>query len=304
MDFAGLELYDCAVRSHGAAARLVIGTIIILATFTSHLPLASAAGQLPLETDDPYSPCYGVLDAAVAYDADLDAGRGRSGWQRSLYMSAPLVELDYGITDRIEGRFINDVPVNTGPTRGGTAAGYGDTWVGAKWRFVDQPSIDDMYRCHPPQSQARWGLQSPVSISIFPQFSLPTTSDSKELGDGAYSMYLPLDIARERGPLTIIGEIAWDWQFHQKSSSNAFELGTAFYYVLNRRWTLLGEQRETLPTAGHGTAQWLFNLGASYGVNNRLTLFSSMGGLIPATKREYQTDYMFMIGFDVLIPVL
>ncbi|MGH7988013.1 MAG: hypothetical protein ACREQX_17250 [Candidatus Binataceae bacterium] len=290
--------------STGAAARSVIGAIIILASITSHLPLASAAGQLPLETDDPYSPCYGVLDASVAYDADLDAGKERRGWRRSFYMSAPLVELDYGITDRIEGRFIGDVPVNTGPSRGGTAAGYGDAWLGAKWRFLDQPSIDDVYHCEPPQSEARGGLEGPVSVSIFPQFSFPTASDSEELGQGSYSMYLPLDIARERGPLTFVGEIAWDWQFHQKSSANAFELGTAFYYVLDHRWTLLGEQREILPTAGHGTAQWLFNLGASYGLNPRVTLFGSMGGLIPATERAYQTDYMFMLGFDVLIPVL
>jgi hypothetical protein len=145
-------------------------------------------GQLPLVSEDPSSPCASALETSIAYAMDLvGPGHDQLGQQEfrsRLDMAAPLVQFNYGITDRIQGRVSGEIPVTTvAPNSGGLATGFGDVSTGFKYRFMDQiDGLEYEDTCDPPQNEASYGLAGPVSISIFPQFSFPIGSASHGLG--------------------------------------------------------------------------------------------------------------------------
>jgi hypothetical protein len=269
---------------------------------------ALAAGQLPLATDDPYSPCQGTLDSAVAYGLDLiGPGREEPGQQRvrsHIDMLAPEVQLNYGITPRLQGRVQGELPLTTVSPNGSAAAGFGDLGAGLKYRFMDQiDGPESEGTCAPEQSEDPYGLEGPVSVSIFPQFSFPTGSSRKALGLGQYSLFLPLDVGRQFGSLIVIGEVAFWWNYRERSTPNELELGIAAYYTLSSRWEVLGEQRVNTQTVGHGTAQWLMNLGAQYQLNDYIGFFGSIGTAASATLRVPQSSFTSLIGVDITLPL-
>ena len=270
---------------------------------------AVAFGQLPLISEDPSSPCEATLDTAIAYSMDLvGQGRDSAGQQKfrsHLEMSAPLVQVNYGITDRIQGRVAGEIPLTTvSPNSGGLAAGFGDVSTGLKYRFMDQ--IDGFEygdACDPPQSEASYGLRGPVSLSIFPQFSFPTGSQRRGLGSGEYSLEIPVDVAREIGNLYLIGEGDFVWNYHDRQSPNEMQAGLAAYYSLSSRWELLGEQRVNFATSGRGATLWLMNLGSQYQINRHLTLFGAVGTSIAATSTLAASEFMTITGIDIAIPI-
>src|SRR5581483_9890121 len=90
-------------RSHRTA--IVLALAIAVAAFAPATP-AFAFGQLPLISEDPSSPCQSTLDSAIAYSMDfVGSSRDSFGQQQSrghLDMAAPLVQINYGITDRLQ----------------------------------------------------------------------------------------------------------------------------------------------------------------------------------------------------------
>jgi Putative MetA-pathway of phenol degradation len=270
---------------------------------------AFASGQLPLDTEDPYSPCQGTLDSAVAYGADLTGpGREQLGEQKfrsHVDMVVPEVQLNYGLTPRLQGRVEGEVPLTTVAPNGSTEAGFGDFSAGMKYRFMDEDDDDAPESdgtCDPDQSEDPYGLDGPVSVSVFPQFTFPTGSYRDGLGLGQYSLFIPLDVARQFGRLTLIGEAAFLWNYHERSEPNEVELGIGAYYALTSKFDLLGEQRFNIQTVGAGSAQWLMNLGAEYQLNDNLGIFGSVGTGISATLRVPQTSFTSLIGVDITLP--
>lgn len=151
---------------------------------------AFAFGQLPLASEDPSSPCAATIDAAVAYGMDLvGPGHDQLGEQEfrsHLDMSVPIVQLNYGVTDRIQARVEGEIPMTTvAPDNGHRATGFGDVSAGLKYRFMDQvDGLEYEDTCDPQQSEALYGIQGPFSVSIFPQFSFPTGSTNGGLVPG------------------------------------------------------------------------------------------------------------------------
>jgi hypothetical protein len=267
---------------------------------------ALASGQLPLDTEDPYSPCQGTLDSAVAYGADLTGPGseelGQQKFRSHVDMAAPEVQLNYGITPRVQGRVQGEVPLTTVAPNGSTEAGFGDLSAGVKYRFMDEDDDDAPESdgtCDPDQAEDPYGLDGPVSVSIFPQFTFPTGSYRDGLGLGQYSLFLPIDVARQFGELNLIGEAAFEWNYHDRSAPNEVEVGIAAYYSLTPKLDLLGEQRFNIQTIGAGTAQWLMNLGAEYQLNDSLGFFASIGTGASATLRVAQTSFTSLIGVDI-----
>jgi len=273
-----------------------------------HPSRAAASGQLPLQTEEPYSPCQETLDTAIAYGADLiGPGSEELGQQRfrsHVDMVVPEVQLNYGITPRLQGRVQGQLPLTTVSPNGAAAAGFGDFSTGLKYRFMDEedgPEADGT--CDPDQSEDPYGLDGPVSVSIFPQFTFPTGLSSKALGFGQYSLFLPVDVARQFGSLIVIGEAAFDWNYHDRTSANQVELGLAAYYSITPKWDLLGEQRFNIQTVGHGTAMWLMNVGAEYQLNDYIGFFGSVGTSVSATLRVPQSIFTSQIGIDITLPL-
>ena len=267
----------------------------------------AASGQLPLLTEEPYSPCQGTLDSAIAYGADLiGPGSEELGQQRfrsHVDMVVPEVQLNYGLTPRVQGRAAGNLALTTASPDGAAEAGFGDFSAGLKYRFMDEedgPESDGT--CDPDQSEDPYGLEGPVSVSIFPQFTFPTGSVRKGLGFGQYSLFLPVDAARQFGPLIVIGEAAFDWNYHDRTFPNQIELGVAAYYSITPKWDLLGEQRFSFQTAGEGTGMWLMNVGAEYQLTDYIGFFGSVGTSVSATLRVPQSNFMSQIGIDITLP--
>ncbi|MGH7916307.1 MAG: transporter [Candidatus Binataceae bacterium] len=274
-----------------------------------HCPSAFAFGELPLVSEDPSSPCASTLDAASAYTLDLvGPGQDQIGQQvfRShLDMSVPIVQLNYGITDRIQGRVAGAIPMTTvAPDHGQLAAGFGDVSAGIKYRFMDQRGgLAYTDTCDPQQSEAAYGLRGPVSVSLFPQFSFPTGSVNRGLGFGEYSMEVPVDVAREIGNLYLVGEGDFLWQYHDRSSPNQFAAGLAAYYSITPDLDLLGEQRLNIPTAGRGGTVWLMNIGGEYQVNDYFAMFGAVGTSVAASSNVAASNFAMVLGTDITIPL-
>lgn len=279
---------------------------------------AWAAGQLPLQTDVPDSPAKGAFELDVAFGIDRVAlpraeRRERRGRSR-LDLTVPIILFDYGVTDRIQARIDGAVGVTRLPG-GSTDNGVGDISVGVKYRFLDQAGGTEDEE---PEQKAgtskeearqlthdgseeedRFAWEGPVSASIFPQWSFPTGPAREGIRDAEYSLFLPVDVGRDLGKLQVVGEGAFLWRYHQRAAPNEFEIGTAAFYDVTPKWELLGEQRVNLPTVGHGTAEWLFNLGARYEVNDHFAFFGSSGRSFRASSRIEERTYMVLIGFEV-----
>src|SRR5271157_5141891 len=114
----------------------LLAVAFLAAFFTWMRPAeALAFGQLPLLSEDPSSPCESTLDSAVAYGMDLvGPGHDQLGEQEfrsHLDMSVPIVQLNYGVTDRIQARVAGEIPMTTvAPDNGRRAIGFGDVSAG------------------------------------------------------------------------------------------------------------------------------------------------------------------------------
>ena len=266
---------------------------------------AFALGQLPLLTDETDTPRPQALKVDVAYAFDVTrsaaGGVARRGRLTRRDMSVPVMQLNYGMTDRLQARLEGRYGLTTGSTDESPAVGFGDLSAGVKYRFLDQqdsPEDEEDAESSPDEDPHGWS--GPVSASIFPQLTFPTGSRRDALGDGEYSLFTPLDVGREIGKLTLLAEAAFFWRYHRRSGPNELQLGTAAYYALTEKLYLLGEQRVHLPTVGHATAQWLVNLGAWYDVTEHLAVYGAAGRGVRASDRAEQSDLLLTIGVEVL----
>ena len=281
----------------------------VLALLLAHAAAVSASGQLPLLTDVPDSPSAGALefDAAYGFDrvrraSDGDLGPGH---RTRTEMTVPRVLLDYGITDRVQARIAGAGALTRGPG-GATAAGFEDISAGIKYRFLDQSTdSDDEAGWNKADASAseededRYAREGPVSASVFPQFSFPTGSRQEGIREGEYSLFVPVDVSREFGALTFVGEGAFLSRYHHRAGPNQFELGIAAFYDLTPKWELLGEQRVNLPSVGQGTAGWLFNLGVRYDLTDQFAVFGSAGRTFRASSRVEERTLMFLVGVEI-----
>jgi Putative MetA-pathway of phenol degradation len=240
--------------------------------------------------------------ASLAYSMDLVGPGGDSiGQQQSrshLDMAVPLFHLNYGITDRIQGRIAGAIPLTTvAPDNGNLAVGFGDLSAGFKYRFMDQTNgleYDDA--CNPRQSEDPYGLQGPVSVSVFPQFTFPTGSVNRGLGDGEYELAIPVDVAREIGKLYLVGEVDFIWLYHDHLGANEVQAGIAAFYAVNSKWNIVSEQRLDSATSGRGPSLWLMDIGAVYQLNQRVMVFGAIGTTVAATSTVAPTNAATIIG--------
>ena len=302
------------LRYRTLAGPTVVRSWAALVLLLAHAAAVWASGQLPLVTDVPGSPSAGALefDAAYGFDRVRRASDGdvRPGRRTRTDMTVPNLLLDYGITDRVQVRIDGAGALTRLPGRS-AAAGFDDISTGIKYRFLDQSDdSDDQTKgtkagattaAHEEseKDEDRYAREGPVSASVSPQFSFPTGPRREGIREGEYSLFVPVDVSREIGVLTVVGEGAFLWRYHHRAGPNEFELGIAAFYDLTPKWALLGEQRVNLPSVGQGTAEWLFNLGAQYEVTDQFAVFGSAGRTFRASSRVEERPLMFLVGIEI-----
>lgn len=230
---------------------------------------------------------------------------GEREFRSHLDMSVPIVQLDYGVTDRVQARVSGEIPLTTvTANHGRLAAGFGDLSAGLKYRFMDQiDGLEDEDTCDPRQSEAPYGIRGPFSISVFPQFIFPTGAFKQGLGSGEYALYAPFDVARKIGDLYLIGEFAFLWRYHDRSLPNEVAVGLAAYYSLTEELDLLGEQRVDFLTSGQGPTLWLMDVGAQYQITDSFAVFGTVGTSVAATSAVAPSNFTTVIGVDWTLPI-
>jgi hypothetical protein len=150
---------------------------LTLAAACCLVPTTARSGP-PYVTDDPEPVEYHHLEAYLATQGGYD----RHG---NLSFSAPHVEVNYGAVPDLQLHLI--APLQYARPAGGPAAyGYGDTELGAKFRFVHEGDVV-------PQ------------VGTFPLLELPTGDSERGLGAGRLQAFLPLWLQKSIGPLLTYG---------------------------------------------------------------------------------------------------
>jgi len=219
--------------------------ILVLAAATACA--AFAQGGPPLITDDPGTPENGHWEINLAATMEKRSD-GR-------LFEAPLADINYGLGNHIQLKL--EIPWLVLHERGAsTNAGLGNSLVGLKWRFFGE-------------------RKRGFSMSMYPQleFNSPTASVSHGLVPRGKQLLLPIEIARNAGPIEIDGELGC--RLVEYETDELF-WGLAVGSKVTKRLELLGEI--------HGEAkrnlrerEALFNLGGRFKLANHYALLFSSG---------------------------
>lgn len=162
----------------GLDARIGTRLRAVLAGACCVLPIVAVAGP-PYVTDDPEPVEHRHLEVYLATQGGYDR-------DRNLVFTAPHLEVNYGAALDLQLHLIAPLQYAR-PAGGGTAAyGYGDTELGAKYRFVHEGDVV-------PQ------------VGTFPLVELPTGDSARGLGAGKVQVFLPLWLQKGIGPLLAYG---------------------------------------------------------------------------------------------------
>jgi hypothetical protein len=144
--------------------------------FVFVFPLVVRAGP-PFVTDDPEPVDYRHWEVYLASQLNQNA----DGWTGT----APHIEINYGAIPNLQLHLIMPDAFSA-PISGPKEIGYGDTELGAKYRFIEQ------------------GKYTP-EVATFPLVELPTGSYSRGLGSGHTQVYLPIWMQKDFGKWTVYG---------------------------------------------------------------------------------------------------
>jgi hypothetical protein len=184
----------------------------------------------PFVTDDPEPVDYHHWEFYVASQLQHD----KDGWSGT----SPHFEVNYGALPNLQLHLIAPVAFSA-PAHGATTFGYGDTEVGAKYRFFDE--TDQL-----PQ------------IGVFPLVEIPSGDRVRGLGSGHAQLFLPLWLQKSFGPWTTYGGAGY-WVNPGKDNHDWWFTG----------WLL---QRETA-----GDSNTKLNFGGFYNFNDTYHLLFSAG---------------------------
>src|SRR5581483_7788096 len=157
-------------------ARILVAAFLFLAA-----GLARAQAGPPMLADDPDTPGDGRWEINVAYT--LEKNRSESE------MELPLLDLNYGLGDRIQLKY--ELPwIVVNEAGSGTPNGFGNSLAVVKCRFRDEEDTS-------------------VNLSVYPQieFSDPTGARWRGLVDAGPNLWLPLEVSRSFGALRVVGDV-------------------------------------------------------------------------------------------------
>ena len=227
-----------------------------------------AQGGPPFITDDPEPVDYQHWEV---YLASMDT-KNQDGWNGT----APHIEVNYGAVTNLQLHLIAPLAYD-GPNDGAAHFGYGDTELGAKFRFLEETE-------HLPQ------------IGTFPLLEVPTGNASHSLGSGHLQIFLPVWMQKGFDRWTVYG-----------GGGYGINPGPG-----NRSWGFVGEvtQYQVLTNVAvaaefyHQTAQQeaersntAFNLGAIVDFSDHHHLLFSVGRSISGPNR-LQLYLAYQLTFD------
>lgn len=167
-----------------------------------------------------------------------------------------MVEVNYGLVPDVQVHLV--APLTYAREHGGRSRwGYGDTELGAKYRFLHETA-------RRPQ------------VGIFPLIEVPTGNEDRGLGNGTAQVFLPLWVQKSLGPWTTYGGAGYSYETggdHQRF----WRFGWLLQRDLNEHITIGAEvYHETAPEVG-GDGHTAFNLGGYVNFDPHKHLLLSVG---------------------------
>ena len=131
----------------------------------------------PFVTDDPEPVDFQHWEVYLGSQYE-HSGDGAGG-------TLPHVEVNYGALPNLQLHLIAPVAFDA-PSGAGRQFGYGDTELGAKYRFLEE-------------------TDSSPQVGVFPLVELPTGSTARGLGGGQTQVFLPVWLQKSLGTWTMYG---------------------------------------------------------------------------------------------------
>jgi len=209
---------------------------------------ACFAGGPPFITDDPEPVDFQHWEV---YFASID-------YRQFGYTTGtlPHLEVNYGAVPNLQLHVIAPMAYYQGPS-GPFAYGYGDTELGAKYRFIQETKDCPM-------------------VGIFPLVELPTGSASRGLGTGSTAFYLPLWLQKSFGAWTAYGGGGF-WHIPAAGFRDYWFSGLTLQCQTTKNLMIGGEVYHTTSQApGMGDISG-FNVGGVYDFNEGHHLMASIG---------------------------
>ena len=227
-------------------------TVIIIALMVT--AQAVCAGP-PFTTDDPEPVEYKHWEVYLASQLAHDA----SGWSGT----SPQVEVNYGVITNLQLHLIAPIAF-VAPAHGSTRFGYGDTELGAKYRFIEETP-----RC--PQ------------IGTFPLVEVPSGDRERRLGSGHVQAFLPLWLQKTAGSWTTYGGGGY-WINPGAENRNWWFVGWLLQRQVTAKLALGAEVfHETAQEKG-GESDTQFNLGGVFDFSETYHLLASAGHTIQGSS--------------------
>ena len=251
-----------------ATASALVGHAGAVALLGATLGLGTATAGPPFRTDDPepveyqhYELYFFTLGTAVRGDT---AGVG------------PAIEFNYGLIPNGQFHIIAPLAFDS-PAGGPTVAGYGDTELGFKYRFIEEDSK---------------GFRP--MVGTFPFLEVPTGNLDRGLGTGHLRLFLPLWVQKSFGDWTTYGGGGY-WVNHGGSTDDKdyWYFGWLLQKKVTDKLTIGGEIfYQTATTIGARDSAG-FNIGAMYDFDEHNHLLVSMGrGLQNASATNVFSWYL------------
>ena len=219
----------------------------------------------PLLTDDPGTPGDGHWEINLAWTSERSTG--------ARYDEAPLVDINYGVGDRVQLKFEMPWVAETG--RGNN--GFGNALIGVKWRFLDQ-------------GDEGW------QVSTYPQVGfLPPGLHHAGSAEAGVSYLLPIEVQHGFGDFDAGFELGR--RLAPASDDDGWIAGIAIGRKMSARFELLGELHDE--TAG-GAHELVFDVGAREVLSEHLTLLASLGGDVDNTMGQ-RSRWVSYLGLQLVL---
>lgn len=168
----------------------------------------------------------------------------------------PHFELNYGAAPNLQIHLI--APLAFSDVAGGeNAYGYGDTELGAKFRFIQE------------------GRRTPM-VGIFPLVEVPTGNHASGLGNGRPQIYFPVWIQKSFGNFSTYGGGGY-WINPGPGNKNYWFVGWQAQYQVTKPLAIGFELFHTTAQAVGQSNSNGFNVGAIYDLNEGHHLMASVG---------------------------
>lgn len=223
------------------------GWLAVIALSLAAAGTLRAEGSPPMITDDPGTPGDGHWEINLGISTEKRPGSRTS--------ELPLIDLNYGVGDRVQLKF--EVPyLHQRETGAGSESAPGNSALGVKWRFVDH------------------GEKGPA-VSVYPQveFNTPGSSaDERGLVDHGSAFKLPFQYEQEVGPVDLVAQAGREFRSGGDTWFYGLSVGHQFGEKVQLAVELAGEA-----TAGLHRSVLVANAGLAVDLSERTSVLFSLG---------------------------